>query len=237
MAFAISSDIRRERDGLSGGGERRTNAMPIYKSRHFPESAMAHRYLDGLKGLEIGGSYHNAFGLETLNVDRYEAMDTIYKQEEIRMCGKAMPVDIVAVGESIPVPDKSFDFVISSHVIEHFFDPVRALEEWRRIATRYVYVICPQRDALDYDRTLPLTPLDEIMKRHSGELQCPPDQSDTHFTRWTSSSFADMCAHLGLKVVDIQDPDDKVGNGFAVVMDVSKPPPSWFKARWRSLRK
>jgi hypothetical protein len=43
--------------------------MPIYSSKRFRESTLAHRYLDGLKGLEIGGSYHNAFGLDTLNVD------------------------------------------------------------------------------------------------------------------------------------------------------------------------
>ena len=28
--------------------------MPIYNSRYFPESKLAHKYLDGLKGVEIG---------------------------------------------------------------------------------------------------------------------------------------------------------------------------------------
>ena len=35
----------------------------------FRESAIAHKYLDGLKGIEIGGSAHNPFGLDTINVD------------------------------------------------------------------------------------------------------------------------------------------------------------------------
>ena len=30
--------------------------MPIYKSTFFPESALAHQLLGGLKGLEVGGS-------------------------------------------------------------------------------------------------------------------------------------------------------------------------------------
>ena len=32
-----------------------------------------------------------------------------------------------------------------------------------------------------------------------------------------------MCQRIGMAVVDVQDPDDKVGNGFAVVFDVSEP--------------
>ena len=44
--------------------------MPIYNSTYFQESALAHELLDGLSGLEIGGGMHNAFGLDTLNVDR-----------------------------------------------------------------------------------------------------------------------------------------------------------------------
>jgi hypothetical protein len=31
----------------------------------FMESKLAHQYLDGLKGIEIGGSAHNSFGLDT----------------------------------------------------------------------------------------------------------------------------------------------------------------------------
>jgi hypothetical protein len=30
-----------------------------------------------------------------------------------------------------------------------------------------------------------------------------------------------MCSYYGFSVVDVQDPDDKVGNGFAVVIDVA----------------
>lgn len=40
------------------------------KLMKFPESALAHKYLDGLKGIEIGGAAHNSFGLDTINVDR-----------------------------------------------------------------------------------------------------------------------------------------------------------------------
>jgi hypothetical protein len=91
----------------------------------FKESNLAHQLLDGLKGIEIGGSAHNPFGLDTINVDRYSSMDTVFKLAEIELNGEALPVDIVAPGDRLPCADKSYDFIISSHVIEHFVFRVR----------------------------------------------------------------------------------------------------------------
>jgi len=188
----------------------------------FQDSALAHQLLDGLTGLEIGGAAHNPFHLNTKNVDRlhHEHPDfkSVYGVEQIRLCGEVMPVDIVAPGDKIPSPDKSFDFVISSHVIEHFFDPIAALKEWARIARRYIYIICPQPDALPSDRGKLITPLDELLARHSGKI--PHKDTDEHHTRWTSGTFLEMCSVLGYMVSHWQDPDDKVGNGFAVVIDL-----------------
>ena len=67
-------------------------------------------------------------------------MDTVFKQEEWDACGKKRPVDVVAPGDDLPFEDDSIDFVLASHVIEHFPDPIRALEEWVRVARRYVVV-------------------------------------------------------------------------------------------------
>jgi SAM-dependent methyltransferase len=195
--------------------------MPIYKSRRYPESQLAHRYLDGLVGLEIGGSLHNAFGLDTLNVDFTDSMDTEFKREEVALCGGAMPVQIVAHGCAIPVQSKSFDFVVSSHVIEHFFDPIAALEEWRRIARKYVFIICPQPDTVESDRRKGITPLAELISRHAGDIGDLDVDHRRHHSRWTSRTFVQMCVYCGFGVADVQDPDDKVGNGFAVVLDVA----------------
>ena len=195
--------------------------MPIYKSKFFPESELAHKLLNGMKGLEVGGSAHNAFGLDTLNVDYCADMDTIFKKSEVDLCGFAMPVDIVANGDSIPVPDKSFDFVISSHVIEHFFDPIKAIKEWVRIARRYVFIICPQPDADAGDRGKLITGLQELVQRHSGAIPWPEYDDHRHWTRWTCETFREMCAAYGWHVSNWQDPDDKVGNGHATVIDVT----------------
>jgi ubiquinone/menaquinone biosynthesis C-methylase UbiE len=107
----------------------------------FKESALAHELLDGLEGIEIGGSAHNAFGLRTRNVDYSAAMDTPFKQQEIKLCGETMPVDLVAPGDRLPLGDSKVDFVISSHVIEHFPDPIKTLREWHRVVKADGYLL------------------------------------------------------------------------------------------------
>lgn len=183
----------------------------------FKQSKLAHTLLDGLKGIEIGGSAHNPFGLNTINVDLYPGTDTVYKLKEIELCGEALPVDVVAPGDQLPFEDKSFDFVISSHVIEHFFDPIRAIKEWARVARKFIFIICPHRDrTFDFNR--PLTSMEDlILRNESNPISIDHDQ---HFSVWTTETFVHMVEYLGYKIYTVQDVDDKVGNGFTVVIEL-----------------
>lgn len=72
----------------------------------FPESRLAHRLLDGLKGLEIGASSHNPYGLDTWNVDFTDGF-TIFKQAEIGTGNGMAKVHIVAPGV-----EKFFIFIL-----------------------------------------------------------------------------------------------------------------------------
>lgn len=182
------------------------------------QSAFVHRYLDGLKGIEIGASAHNDYELDAINVDRYDSMDTVFKDKEWELCGRRRPVDLVAAGDDLPFADESFDFVFASHVIEHFPDPIRALREWVRVARRYVVLVVPHRDRT-FDRDRPLTSVDELLQRHRQGFSSPEDE---HWSVWTLESFLELCTRLGFAVVDHLDPDDKNGNGFMVVIDVSR---------------
>lgn len=183
----------------------------------FPESALAHKYLDGLRGLEIGGAAHNSFGLNTLNVDCIGDMNSHFKQYEREQCGEAMNVDVVAEGDQLPFPDKSFDFVISSHVIEHFYDPIAALLEWARVARKYLFIIVPHRQRT-FDADQELTRVAELRERHMSGVTVKYDQRGRHCSFFEVPNFNELCVLCGLKVVDIQDPDDKVGNGFTFVI-------------------
>jgi hypothetical protein len=41
---------------------------------------------------------------------------------------------------------------------------------------------------------------------------------------WNLESFLAVCERIGARVVDSLDPDDKVGNGFIVVLDAAAAP-------------
>jgi SAM-dependent methyltransferase len=186
----------------------------------FKESALAHKLLDGLEGLEIGGSAHNSFGLKTRNVDFTKEM-TVFKQEEVKLCGEAMPVDIVSPGDQLPLADNSVDFVISSHVIEHFPDPIKALREWYRVVKPggYLYIIAPHKERT-FDKERPRSTLAELIARHETGKQ--PETLAEHCSVWITEDFVALIHWLGWNILHVQDADDKVGNGFAVVVQVAK---------------
>jgi SAM-dependent methyltransferase len=207
----------------------------------FKESAIAHRYLDGLTGIEIGGSAHNPFGLANCrNIDYTDDMDTVFKRGEIERCGEAMKVDIVAPGDDLPLPDGTLDYVVSSHVIEHFFDPIGALKEWMRVIRPggYVLVIGPKSRALPGETRLP-TSLVDLLERHSGEIRpedvimddgkpagetwSPAIEHRGHWSVWDLQDFLLIPMYFGWTIVEAHETDDKVGNGFLVLL--RKDPP------------
>lgn len=195
----------------------------------FKESVLAHKYLDGLKGIEIGGSAHNPFGLDTINVDYTDDMTTIYKRMEQETLnstpfteGVPLKVDVVAQGDELPFEDKSFDFVISSHVIEHFWDPIAALKEWERVARKYIYIIAPHKFRT-FDKDREITETAELWARHNGEIEKPESAPKDHYSVWDTGAFLAFMQDLGYNVVEYQDVDDKVGNGFAVVIKLEEP--------------
>ena len=191
----------------------------------FPESRLAHELLDGLTGLEIGGSAHNPFGLATRNVDYTLDLDTTFKLEEVRLCGEALRVDIAAPADRLPLPDGSEDFVISSHVIEHIFDPIGAIEEWLRVVRPggYVFIIAPHMERT-FDRERPRTSLAELIDRHEGRVSAPEVDTHEHYSVWITDDLLDVCRTMSWPVVAVQDTDDKVGNGFSVVIMKPQPP-------------
>jgi SAM-dependent methyltransferase len=200
------------RSGLSSG----THA--VQKKQLFRESALAHKLLDGLRGLEIGGSAHNPFGLKTLNVDYTDDYTTVFKKQELELAGECMKVDIVASGDDLPFKDNTVDFVVSSHVIEHFYDPVKTIGEWLRVVKPggYVFIIAPHMDRIG-DMAGRRTPAAEIIDRH--EHPHPPRvDNHEHYSCWKTEDFVEFCRHYGWKLTAVQDVDDKVGNGFTVVI-------------------
>lgn len=185
----------------------------------FKTSNLANQYLKGLKGVEVGGSAHNSYDLDTINVD-YTQDFTIYKQQEIELCGSYMPVDIVADAAKLPFDNKSYDFIISSHMLEHHYNPILVLKEWARVASKYIFITVPRKD-LTFDKDKPVTLWHELVERyHKPEI--PENQpSDDHWNIWDVEQFRFFCEmiakNINAKIIDFQEIDDKVGNGMTVL--------------------
>lgn len=186
----------------------------------FQHSALATKLLSGLQGIEIGGAAHNPFGLNTQNVD-FTNHRTVFKQLEIEHCGTALPVDIVAHGDQLPFDDNQLDFVISSHVIEHFYDPIAAIKEWLRVTKHggLVFMIVPHKDRI-FDRHEQETTAEELIQRHNSDNrpEISSHEAFSHWSFWTPVQFLELCSQMKWNVEQVQDPDDKVGNGFTVVI-------------------
>ncbi len=203
---------------------------PAVKKFAFPDSELAHQLLDDLWGIEIGGSAHNSFNLpHCLNIDYCGNDDTIFKQAEIELCGSAMKVDIVSEGDDLPFKDNTLDFIISSHVVEHYFDPIKAMKEWYRVIKPggYIFTIAPHVDRVP-DEHRPVTAFDVLVKRHLTGIRTAEDDAMAggargHHAVFNLDNFLELCAYLNYRVVATEDPDKKVGNGFTVVVQKELP--------------
>lgn len=186
---------------------------------HERDSQLAHNLLDDLKGVEIGASAQNPFNLpNSLNVDYTDDLTTPFKQCEIKFTGTCAKVDIIASGDKLPLDDNSVDYVLNSHVIEHFYDPISTIQEWLRVVRPggYVFMIIPHKDRT-FDREKTRTTLAELIERH--ERPNPPDpMHHDHHSFWITEDVEELCRHMGWNVVAMQEVDDKVGNGFTIVI-------------------
>jgi len=221
-----------------------------------PESNLAHQYCDGKNGVEIGASNQNSFGLDKTK-SLYYNLDISEEQSNTNQMFKIQPAEVhlYAVGDALPIQKECLDYVISSHVIEHFFDPIEAIKEWMRTLKPggIIFMIVPHKErTIDRDREI--TPLQEHIQRHEKKLnisdyahldspyahqrdhkvideetkrdkQWIPYQKDDHhhWSVWTTESFLKMCQHFNLDVIETQNRDDKVGNGFTVILKKNSP--------------
>uniref|UniRef100_A0A915D2U0 Methyltransferase type 11 domain-containing protein n=1 Tax=Ditylenchus dipsaci TaxID=166011 RepID=A0A915D2U0_9BILA len=89
------------------------------------------------------------------------------EREQLRRTGTSARIDIVASGDQLPFADNSQDFVISAHVIEHFYDPIKAIKEWLRVIKPggIVYIIAPHKQRT-FDSGRARTTLGELLHRH-----------------------------------------------------------------------
>jgi SAM-dependent methyltransferase len=188
----------------------------------FPPSALAKALLEPLgRGIEIGPAAHNPFALSNcFFVDIELGPHSAPRGSAGKADATVQPIDVLAAADRLPFANDSLDYVLSSHVIEHIFDTIGTLNEWMRVlrADGLVFMIVPHH-MRTFDKGRPRTTFAELAERHTGARKPPlSDPIGGHQSVWATEDMVELCTKLGLCVERIQDVDDKVGNGFTVVL-------------------
>ncbi len=187
---------------------------------------LARRRLAGLgPGIEIGRSVINTFpGIEAWNVDLQH--DGYFQAAQREVASLASRVDVVAPASRLPFADGALGFVLTSHVIEHMNDAIRALHEWDRVVRPggVIFTIAPHKERTS-DVGRPRTPLRHLLADYAEAVTAESDFliPTSHHHVWVTEDFVEIIAYLthsgciDWEVTDVEDVDSKVGNGFTVV--------------------
>ena len=191
----------------------------VYRHLYLP-------YVINKKGLEIGGPsevfrrwrpldlYRNVGGLDNCDFSRstvWAEQQDIYTYDPEKSSGKSIFCD---GSELISVKDGTYDFVLSSHNLEHFANPVKALKEWQRVIRpsgalilvlpNYKRTFDHRREPTSVDHMLEdfeqnvgeddLTHLPEILEKHDLSMD-PGAGSKDSFHQRSLNNFSNRCLH------------------------------------------
>jgi len=181
-------------------------------------------YVQGKSGLEIGGPseafrkgnilpiYEAAGTLD--NCDFSKSTEWAKHQETFLFSpGKPPGRTFICDGSAlVDIADSSYDFLLSSHNLEHFANPVKALKEWQRVLKpggALVLLLPYYRDTFDHLRkpsTVPhmlndfdqnireddLTHLPEILEKHDLTLDTAAGSKQDFHNR-SLDNFLNRC--------------------------------------------
>ena len=201
----------------------KVNGRELASFKHF------HHLFQGKNGLEIGGPssifknrdylalYNLANKVDGCNFSTNTVWEGSIKEGENYSYqeGKPNGHQFICEGNNLqPVKNESYEFVLSSHSLEHFANPLKAVEEWLRILKpggTIVLVIPDKRFTFDNKRTVTsfehikrdfetnmqeddLTHLDEILELH--DYSHTPEIKDREFYYNRSlKNFENRCLH------------------------------------------
>jgi SAM-dependent methyltransferase len=177
-------------------------------------------YFEGKHGLEIGGASELFQSRSLLPVYPIAAVidncnfATVTTWQKGAQDSRYTAQFICEATDLRNVNDGSYDFVISSHVIEHIANPLKALIEWKRVSCKdgVILVVCPDgRKTFDHKRPITpllhliedykqnvdehdLTHLAEVLAKHDLSLD-PPAGTYEEFKLRTENNFENRCLH------------------------------------------
>lgn len=102
------------------------------------------------RGLEIGPLHRPLVTHDAMQVDYLDRLTTEQLRSHYPELADLPLVEPTIIGDAQTmegIPDSTYDFVVSSHVIEHMRNPLAAVEQWCRITTPggFLYLIVPDK--------------------------------------------------------------------------------------------
>lgn len=201
--------------------------------------ALASKYCQGF-GLELGAAAHNAFYLpDCLNLAPCDGESFLHPKDlEDYQHYKAeqgsyhvAPAKVDALGDFLEIPfaADTFDYLISSHVIEHVPNLFAAYVEASRVVKDggVFFCIFPNRNAEPTDRIRALTTLEQMIEAY--EQRIDMSKISEHLWRGHHLVFSLQSMLRAINLVNsvgigywliesVEETDSKVGNGHTVVL-------------------
>jgi SAM-dependent methyltransferase len=163
----------------------------------------------GLKGIEIGGPsnifsirgampvYLFAEKLDGVNFSNKTIWEGKIKEgENYNYYKNLFGFQYIAEGSDLSLlKDNQFDFLLSSHSLEHIANPIKALNHWRRILKQRgrLVLILPD-SSVTFDRKRPITKLEHMIEDYNNDVQ---EDDETHFKEVIDLHDMDLDKALG----------------------------------------
>lgn len=150
----------------------------------FPDSRQRLAGFTGKRGIEIGGpsAIFKSRGMFPVYDVAAQVDNCVFGQETVwdgKVRSGITGKHFVAEGSELKAADdNSYDFVLSSHMLEHTANPIKALKEWRRVLKKngQLFLVLPERTHT-FDRKRPVTTFEHVLD----DYQSGRDESDlTH---------------------------------------------------------
>lgn len=149
-------------------GERPVPGFVDYRSR-----------LANAKGLEIGGPssifseksilpvYDVARTIDNCNFSNMTVWEGVIQEGQTYQFSKDKAgLQFICEGAELDfLQNESYDFVLSSHVVEHMGNPLKALYEWKRVLKNHgLLLLCAPDKDKTFDHKRPTTSLDHLIE-------------------------------------------------------------------------
>jgi len=211
---------------LPGVALKAVSALRQLTARKIPDAIAYVAHVAGKEGIEIGGPsqlfsrqlplYGKIRNLDGVNFSEQTIWEGSIKEgKTFEWRSNKKGWQFIGDGTSLPqIASETYDFVLSCNCLEHIANPLKALEEWKRIIKRngVLIIVLPNKES-NFDHRRPVTPfnhlledynnniteqdlthLDEILELHDLHLD-PPAGDLENFKRRSLDNFKNRTLH------------------------------------------